>query len=1066
MKKLLLFFLALVTMATHSQTAGDIAQSYGVPGTGFNGEVRTTKIQADGKIIVGGAFTTYNGVSVNKIIRLNTNGTIDTSFDTGTGFNNEVRTTKIQADGKILVGGFFTTYKGVTQNYIIRLNNDGSKDTTFNIGTGFDFIVFSIEQQTDGKILVGGNFNNYNGVTANRIIRLNSDGSKDTSFTTGTGFGNVVHNIALQANGKILVGGYFSTYNEITENGIIRLNSDGTKDTTFNIGAGFTNAAYTDKVYKIFPQTDGKILVGGNFTTYNGVTENNIIRLNSDGSKDTSFTTGTGFDGYVYDIALQANSKILVGGLFTNYQGITEKSIIRLNTDGSKDTSFTSGTGFGNSVNSIELQTDGKILASGGFTSYNGVAEKRIIRLNTDGTNDTTFNNGQFDNIIRTTEEQTDGKILVGGLFTSFKGSTENRIIRLNTDGSKDTNFNTGTGFDGTVYTIKKQTDGKIIVGGNFTTYKGVAQNYLIRLNTDGTKDASFDIGTGFNASVRSVKILDNGKILVGGTFTNYLGVTANKLILLNADGTKDTSFNTGTGFNSDVYTMAQQTDGKILVGGNFYWYNGTYSPNIIRLNADGTIDPLFNIGSGFDWYIATIEVQANGKILVGGQFGTYNGVSENRIIRLNTDGSKDTTFNNVINFTTGVLTTKQQANGKILVGGQFGTYYGGTENRIVCLNTDGTKDIAFINGTGFNDAVFSIQELSDGKILVGGNFTTYKGDTSSAYLIKLHTEASISNTAILTQIGKEGDAPNKVISTVTTAQLGQILPAITDIVAANEAAYQAYIDANPALFASPATVAEVQAMVTAVNAEVVAQAASTAVLTQIGNEGDAPNTVTSAVTTAQLGQILPAITDIVAANEAAYQAYIDANPALFASPATVAEVQAMVTAVNAEVVAQAASTAVLTQIGNEGDAPNTVTSTVTTAQLGQILPAITDIVAANEAAYQAYIDANPALFASPATVAEVQAMVTAVNAVLSTGNFDVTTKLVVYPNPSDAIFNIEIDQNASLELFDIIGKQLKSSEINLGTSQIDLTNYNSGVYFLIITNETNQTKTVRLIKQ
>jgi hypothetical protein len=317
----------------------------------------------------------------------------------------------------------------------------------------------------------------------------------------------------------------------------------------------------------------------------------------------------------------------------------------------------------------------------------------------------------------------------------------------------------------------------------------------------------------------------------------------------------------------------------------------------------------------------------------------------------------------------------------------------------------------------------------------------------------------------ILAQIGNEADSPNTVASAVTNTQLGAILPAITGIAAANQAAYQAYIDANPDLFSAPATAAEVQAMVAAVNAQVAAVAASNAVLTQIGNEGDSPNTVASVVTIAQLGVILPAITGIVAANEVAYQAYIDANPSLFSAPATTAEVQAMVTAVNAQVAAVEASNAVLIQIGNEGDAPNTVTSTVTIAQLGTILPAITGIVAANEAAYQAYIDANPDLFSAPATAAEVQAMVTAVNAALSTNDFDIIDT-VIYPNPSNAIFNIEIDVNASIELYDAIGKRLKSDKITMGTTALNLSNYSDGVYFLKITNQMNQTKTVRLIKK
>jgi succinate-acetate transporter protein len=216
----------------------------------------------------------------------------------------------------------------------------------------------------------------------------------------------------------------------------------------------------------------------------------------------------------------------------------------------------------------------------------------------------------------------------------------------------------------------------------------------------------------------------------------------------------------------------------------------------------------------------------------------------------------------------------------------------------------------------------------------------------------------------VLAQVGNEGDSPNTVPSVVTTTQLASV-PGVTGVVPANQAAYQAYIDANPSLFSSPATVAEVNAMITAVNA-------AQGVLAQVGNEGDSPNTVPSVVTTTQLASV-PGVTGVVPANQAAYQAYIDANPSLFSAPATVAEVNAMITAVNA-------AQGVLAQVGNEGDSPNTVPSVVTTTQLASV-PGVTGVVPANQAAYQAYIDANPSLFSAPATVAEVNAMIAAVNA-------------------------------------------------------------------------------------
>jgi uncharacterized delta-60 repeat protein len=746
MKKHLLFLFALVTMATHAQTPGDIAQSYGIK-PGFNGNVYTIVQQADGKLLIGGDFTTSNEATENRIIRLNTDGSKDATFNTGTGFNNEVWTILLQADGKILVGGNFTIYNGVTENRIIRLNTDGSKDNTFNTGTGFNSYVNTLAQQADGKILVGGLFTAYNGVAENGIVRLNIDGSKDTTFITGTGINSAVWTMTPQTDGKILVGGNFTIYNGITENRIIRLNSDGTKDATFNTGTGFNN-----EVWAIAQQADGKILIGGDFTTYNGITENRIIRLNSDGTKDATFNIGTGFNIIIKTIAQQADGKILIGGNFTIYNGVTENRIIRLNADGSKDNSFNTGTGFNNYVLTLAQQADGKILVGGSFSTYKGVTEIKITRLNSDGTKDAAFNIGNtstgFNNLVYTISQQTDGKNLVGGTFTSYKGITENRIIRLNTDGTKDTSFNIGNGFNDFVYNIAQQVDGKILVGGGFTTYNGVTENRIIRLNTDGTKDISFNTGTGFDGTVWTIVPQPDGKILVGGFFTAYNGVTENRIIRLNNDGTKDTSFNVGTGFDGNVWTIKLQPDGKILAGGFFTTFNGSTQNRIIRLNTDGTKDTSFNTGTGFDNTIFSIVQQADGKILAGGFFTNYNGITENRIVRLNTDGTKDTSFNTGTGFDSIVWSIIQQANGKIIVGGFFTNYNGVTENRIITLNTNGTKDTAFISGTGFNSEVYTINQQTDGKILVGGQFTTYKGDNSSTNLIKLHTEQSLSTTS------------------------------------------------------------------------------------------------------------------------------------------------------------------------------------------------------------------------------------------------------------------------------------------------------------------------------
>ena len=375
---------------------------------------------------------------------------------------------------------------------LLRLINTTTNTTenNFDNSIGFNSSVFSIAIQPDGKIVCGGQFTQYKGVTNNRIIRLNTDGSKDSTFDNFIGFNSGVNSIAIQPDGKILVVGNFTTYKGLANVRIIRLNPDGSKDLTFNNSVGFNN-----NVLSMLIQSDGKILVGGAFTQYKGLIENRIIRLNSDGTKDLTFDNLVGFNGNPNSIAIQPDGKILIGGLFTTYKGLTENRIIRLNPDGSKDLTFDNLVGFNNQVYSIAIQPNGKILVVGDFTTYKGVSANRIVRLNTDGSIDTSFDYGTgFNNTMRTIVIQPDGKILIGGLFTTYKGLIENCIIRLNTDGSKDLTFNNSVGFDIQVFSIVIQNDGKILCGGGFTTYKGYSNNFIIKLNSDGSSSSTLNL--------------------------------------------------------------------------------------------------------------------------------------------------------------------------------------------------------------------------------------------------------------------------------------------------------------------------------------------------------------------------------------------------------------------------------------------------------------------------------------------------------------------------------------------------------------------------------------------
>src|ERR1035438_9005076 len=298
---------------------------------GADNNVYALGVQADGRIVVGGGFGTLGGQACSYLGRLNVDGSLDTSFTSGA--NSTVYSLAVQADGKLLVGGDFTNLCGQPRNYLGRLNADGGLDTTFNPGAGSP--VYSLAVQPDGKILAGGAFTTLGGTNRSYLGRLNTDGSVDATFNPGAG--SVVLAFALQTDGKILVGGFFNTLGGQTRNYLGRLNADGSLDTGFNTGAG--GLPFRTVVNCLALQANGKILVGGWFWSLGGLTRYYLGRLNTDGGVDMTFNPGT--DGNVDALAVQSDGSILVGGKFTTLGGQTRNCLGRLNNTGPAAESLT-----------------------------------------------------------------------------------------------------------------------------------------------------------------------------------------------------------------------------------------------------------------------------------------------------------------------------------------------------------------------------------------------------------------------------------------------------------------------------------------------------------------------------------------------------------------------------------------------------------------------------------------------------------------------------------------------------------------------------------------------------
>ncbi len=299
----------------------------------------------DGKILVGGAFREFGGVVQTNLVRIEADGTVDQSFQTGTGptfssgtsLSGQVTSILVQPDGMIVLGGFFREYDGTPHQALVRIGPDGTRDEGFTSGVDQYGQVFSVVRQVDGKLIIAGAFSNYGGVARKGLARLHPDGSLDMDFNVATGLPSITRAVALQPDGRILISGQFTTYDGEERAGIARLNPDGSLDHSFMIGSGCVGLAGADVGgAALLVQNDGKILLGGWFNSFNGVQRNNLVRLNSDGSVDMDFDPGTGATQYpgagneqprVRCLAAVSGNRLAVGGVFGKYDGISRNSL-------------------------------------------------------------------------------------------------------------------------------------------------------------------------------------------------------------------------------------------------------------------------------------------------------------------------------------------------------------------------------------------------------------------------------------------------------------------------------------------------------------------------------------------------------------------------------------------------------------------------------------------------------------------------------------------------------------------------------------------------------------------
>ena len=686
-----------------------------------NAQVNALAIQPDGKILLGGAFTNLNGQTRNRIARLNADGSLDTGFNPGASL--DVRCLAVQPDGKILVGGFFTNLAGLPRNYLGRLNADGSLDTAFNPNP--NWTVNALVAQPDGTILIGGTFSLVGGLSCPCIGRLNPDGSLDTNFTASAD--NYVYALAVQPDGKILVSGQFNNLNGQSRTNLGRLNPDGTLDAQFN-------PLSSPLVVSLAVQADGKILVGGGFSTLGGQTRNNLGRLNSDGSLDVTFNLGA--NNYVYALAVQADTRILVGGFFSTLGGQARANIGRLNADGSLDAAFNPGAS--GTVSTLAVQPDGSILAGGTFTAIAGQSRNCIARLNDAGV--------VSDNLFSDTSSIT---WLRGGAGPEIASAS----FETTTDGTSWTALGAGQRISGgwQLSGLTLPANATIRARG-FTTSVGVqcSSSWFVETpggapllspqpvncTNDAATTATFSV-TGVGAAPISYQWLKNGANLndVGNisgsttatlTLSNVFGADAGgySVVLSNASGTVTSVVATLTVIDP---LLTSQPMNQFTNAGQCVSFSVTAlgtQPLAYRWRKEGV-----ELAGAMSPTLTLTNLQAtnagNYDVVVSNTFGSVTSAVAVLTLNLAVPDSLNPGANGQ------VVALAVQPDGKILVGGSFTTLGGQSCNRLGRLNPDGSLDTPFnpgagsnsngISGVGSYTSVSGLLVQPDEKIVVAG---------------------------------------------------------------------------------------------------------------------------------------------------------------------------------------------------------------------------------------------------------------------------------------------------------------------------------------------------------
>ncbi len=723
---------------------------------------------ADGRVMVSGLFDMLEDTVALGVARVNPGGTVDPTF--------RVRTRPgamlaVHPDGGVLVRG----PKGLE-----RLAADGTVHAGFDLGSGLssenatfggspDNLVTGVAVDSEGRILLAGGFTHINGIRRVAVARLLSNGAVDETWDIGDALETTTENggrvpapesgLTIQPDGKVVVVGNFVSVRGRTVNGIVRFHPDGRWDESFASGMGGRRPGgspgewVTASTVLIRSIQDGELVIYGDFTEFDGRARSGLARLHSDGSLDTGFIPDLR-NSFLVDVL--SDGKVLVA-LFSS------GTVRRLGRDGANDPTFRwslPGLSASSFVGAAVGLPDGRMLVAQSTTEIPGYAPT-LKWMNTNGVVQAGYTvASRLVQRVRAIAPQPDGKVVVGGEFSRVDGADLGALVRLNTNGTVDRTFKAslkpeisagGSVRNRSIWNILPQSDGRLVISGDFESIEDQSRSALARLLPDGSLDRTYAPSRTSPSYTAAYAMQPDDRLIVADRWlTRAGGLARNGIARFNVDGTGDESFDPGAGIRfgaQNIYSIESiraivlQSDGRILLTGSLREVGGVARTNLARLHPDGRVDLDYNPGEGIRGEILAMAVQFGDRLVIGGSFTSVVDQTRVALARLRVDGSLDPGFRPVLSRDETTRPVRVQSvhslpSGQLVFSGDFGWVNGIRRRGLARLNGDGSLDTAwdlgseieFGVGVGIADIMETrtvVGDLGEGALLVGGSLAS-----------------------------------------------------------------------------------------------------------------------------------------------------------------------------------------------------------------------------------------------------------------------------------------------------------------------------------------------------